>query len=171
MVTLEGLYNARLKTPHNIDQHLPIIREYASRCSHVTEFGTDRGWSTSALLASGCPVVHSYDINRCPEVSTMEELAVRAGVEYVFHLEDTRQVGVIEFTDLLLVDTDHTYEQVKTELRRHAGRVRRYLVFHDTVTFPEINKAIEEECYPNRWNVVEDIRTQHGLLILERVAS
>jgi len=164
-MTIEVLYQLRCDTPHNIDTHLPMIREYASRCGHVTEFGTDRGWSTSALLASGCPVVRSYDINRCAEVMLMEALAMDEGVAYKFILGDTREVD-IEPTDLLLVDTDHTYEQVKAELERHVDKVRRYLVFHDTVTFPAIIQAIEE-CTVG-WYAVEDVRTQNGLLILEK---
>jgi len=162
---LQALYRARCLTPHNIDTHLPKIKGYAARCKHVTEFGTDRGWSTSALLASGCPVVRSYDINRCEEVATMETLARAEGVDYLFTLGDTREVD-IEETDLLFVDTDHTYAQVKAELERHAHKVRRYLIFHDTVTYKEIVPAIEETLVD--WYTLEDIRTQHGLLILEK---
>lgn len=166
MVTLEGLYHARKNTPHNIDQHLPVIREFAAKCKHVTEFGTDRGWSTSALLVSGCPVVRSYDINRCPEVDTMEELAQREGVDYRFTLGDTREVD-IEETDLLFVDTDHTYQQVKAELSRHKDKVRRFIAFHDTATFPAIIQAIEEEIGEG-WLVVYCTSKQHGLWIFER---
>jgi len=109
--------------------------------------------------------VRSYDIKRCEEVATMETLARAEGVDYLFTLGDTREVD-IEETDLLFVDTDHTYAQVKAELERHAHKVRRYLIFHDTVTYKEIVPAIEETLVD--WYTLEDIRTQHGLLILEK---
>ena len=38
-------------------------------------------------------------------------------------------------TDMLLfIDTRRDYEQLTEELRRHAGRVRRYIVLYDTAT-------------------------------------
>src|SRR5262249_15621011 len=43
----------------------------------------------------------------------------------------------IEETDLLFIDTWHVYEQLRQELRRHAGKVRKYIVLHDTTTFGE----------------------------------
>ncbi len=164
-MTIEELYRERCNTPHNIDTHLPMLKKYAGMCHHVTEFGIERGWSTSALLTSGASVVRSYDLVRLPEVTELEYLALEAGVDWKFILGDTRKVE-IEQTDLLFIDTDHTYEQVKAELIQSIDRVNRFLVFHDTISFPEIVPAIAE-CTEG-WDVIESIQTQHGLVILER---
>lgn len=168
-MTALALYLERCNTRHNIDQHLPMLREYASRCDHVTEFGVDRGWSTAAFLASGVSEVHSYDIVRQPEVSLLQEVAVQEGVIFRFTLGDTRGIDIVP-TDLLLVDTEHTYEQVDAELARHIGKVKRYLVFHDTVSYPEILHAIRKHC-GFEWRVVEQTDKQHGLMILERMPA
>ncbi len=162
------LYLERCNHPHNIDQHLPTIRHYASLCRHVTEFGVDRGWSTSALIAAHPDVVVSFDLVRCePEVSLLEEVARNAGIEFQFNQADTRRV-LIEETDLLLVDSDHTYEQVRAELTRNVDRVRKYLVFHDTYVYPAIVQAIDEFAPVEEWERVVWTTKQNGLAVLER---
>lgn len=167
-MTPEVLYNIRRITPHNIDRHLETIRYYASLCKHVTELGVERGWSTSALLASGAKTVRSYDVVRQPEVNLLEEAARIAGVDFRFILEDSRD-AIIEPTDLLFVDTDHTYDQVDQELARHKDKVARFLVFHDIVSYPGIIPAITLHC-SDEWRVLEWLEYQHGLAVLERKA-
>jgi methyltransferase family protein len=168
-LTALALYLERCNTRHNIDQHLPMLREYASRCDHVTEFGVDRGWSTSALLASGASTIRSYDVNRQPEVTQLEEIAAAEGIDFQFIFADTRDAD-IEPTDLLFVDSEHTYAQVDAELARSIDKVKRYLIFHDTVSYPEILHAIRKHC-GFEWRVVEQTDKQHGLMILERILA
>jgi len=40
----------------------------------------------------------------------------------------------IEPTDMLFIDTDHNYKQLKSELAIHHDKVKKYIVFHDTYT-------------------------------------
>jgi hypothetical protein len=84
----------------------------------------------------------------------------------------------IEGTDLLLIDTWHVYEQLKQELRLHGGKVRKYIVLHDTTTFAEYG---ETPGHRGLWSAVEEFLAQgtfwlkqrrannNGLTILERV--
>lgn len=164
-MTIEEFYTIRCNTPHNIDTHLPMLKRYAGMCRHVTEFGVDKGWSTTALLTSGATFVRSYDIVRQPEVTFLEQLALEAGVDWKFILADTRKVE-IEQTDLLFIDTDHTYDQLKAELAQSIDKVNRFLVFHDTVSFPDMVPAIAE--MTQGWNLIESVVTQHGFTVLER---
>lgn len=168
-MTAEALYQARCNEPHNIDWHLPTIRKYASFCHHVTEFGVERGWSTSALLASGAKVVRSYDLQRLPEVDVLEEVALLEGIDFQFIREDT-SIAWIEPTDLLFIDTEHTFEQVDNELLGNVDQVRRYLIFHDVETFPAILPAIRKHC-AFHWVEREWSKGQHGLLVLERIPT
>lgn len=163
-MTIEELYQARCHAPHNLDQHLPTLRDLASQCESVTEFGTDIGFSTTAFLASGCPIVRSYDLVRTDWIDTLAELAPG---RHEFHECDTRSCPVIAPTDLLFIDSDHTEAQVDAELARHGGQVRRYLVFHDTVEFPEIRPAIERYTAAG-WECVIDSPLQHGLQVWRR---
>jgi hypothetical protein len=145
--TLRELYemalNGRAYTCQNYDirEHLPVLYELARGCDHVTEMGTDRGWSTRAFLCAQPRVLVCYDLVRLPEVDLMEAAARNAGrPRFVFRQADVRQVE-IEETDLLFIDTRHDYEQLKQELALHAGRARKYLVFHDTLVFGETGET------------------------------
>jgi hypothetical protein len=89
----------------------------------------------------------------------------------------------IEETDLLFIDTYHCYEQLKQELNLHSGKVRKYIVFHDTYTYGRkgenlsyqsfegtkgILYAIEEFLEENKnWEIVHDVDYNNGLIIIE----
>jgi hypothetical protein len=133
------------------------------------------GVSTTALLFSQPERLVCYDLHKQPRVEVLRALAGRT--EFVFHEADVRAV-TIEETDLLLIDTWHVYEQLRTELRLHAGRVRRYLVLHDTTTFGEQGEspghrglwpAVEEFLAAGTFRLRERYDHNNGLTVLERV--
>src|SRR5262249_732802 len=61
-------------------------------------------------------------------------------------------------TDMLFIDTWHVYEQLRHELALHAGKVRRYLVFHDTTTYGESG---EEPGSRGLWPAIEEFLREH----------
>jgi hypothetical protein len=99
-------------------------------------------------------------------------------VDWLFRHGSTLEADVIEETDMLFVDTLHTYGQVKGELERHGNQARKYIVFHDTVSFglvgedyrkPGINLAIQEFMRDNpHWVLFEHYENNNGLTILAR---
>jgi hypothetical protein len=126
----------RLNPASDIHSHLDLLYRYASSCDTVTEFGTRHGHSTTAFLRALPRRLVCYDLERQPEVGRLERWAAQLGVDFQFHLEDTR-TALIEPTDLLFLDTRHDYEQLRAELADKENLVRRYLIFHDTETFGE----------------------------------
>lgn len=158
--------------------HLPLLEFLASLCSHVTEFGFRQGFSASAFIA-GCPgKVVSYDIQTYNEVSVLKNMDLPC--EWEFRRANTIDPNLeIAETDLLYIDTLHTYDQVKQELSLHVGKVRRFLVFHDTYSHGEmsldvpgeigITKAINEFLDNNpEWHKVYEVTFNHGLTVLEK---
>ncbi len=163
-MTLEELFRQRCQTPHNIEKHMPLLRGYAQVCPHITEFGTETGFSTTAFLMAGPAELHCYDIVLPAAADILRPLA--GETRLVFHVCDTLTAPVIEETDLLFIDTLHTYEQVKGELERHGHRARRYLVFHDIVSCPEIVPAIAEYMSVHKeWTMLEWREEQSGLAV------
>jgi hypothetical protein len=171
---LESLYQAGLAEPTDIVEHMPLLREYAGRCRHVTEFGVRRGMSTRAL-AMGLPaVLRSYDIRACPEGENVIAAAVGAGIDALMLKEDTKACDY-EPTDLLFIDTIHTEAQVAAELARADEKVARWLIFHDTETNGEkgedggagilapIRKFLAT--YPH-WLIERDEDACNGLMVL-----
>ena len=166
----------------DISAHLPLLEYLASKCSHITEFGTRDGFSTCAFMsglqkAQGRLV--SFDIDMpsfMDEFKNMEDLPC----SWEFRQRSTAAEDLnIEETDLLCVDSLHTYEQVRDELRLHAARVGKFIVFHDTYSHGELSRdikgqegilrAIDEfvESSPE-WEQIYKVDFNHGLIILEK---
>lgn len=142
---LDILFNHALTDRSDINEHVYTLAHMAMGVRHVTEFGTRTGVSTTAFamgLAVGLQadlsraprMIHCYDMMRHPEVTIIEQAARENGVGFQFHLQDTRAV-MIEETDLLFIDTLHTYAQVRDELASNGNQARKWLVFHDTELF------------------------------------
>jgi glycosyltransferase involved in cell wall biosynthesis/Flp pilus assembly protein TadD len=173
-LTLAGLYDAACKTPSDINEHLQTLYELASRCRHVTEMGTRTGVSTTALLFAQPEALVGYDLRKYPEIYRLEALAGKT--RFRFHKADVLRTE-IEETDMLFIDTRHVYDQLKEELRLHAGKVRRYIVLHDTTTFGDHGEdegtrglwpAVEEFVAAGVFRLKQRFENNHGLTILER---
>lgn len=174
--TLPERYERLLAGPNDISEHLPILRSLAEQCRHVTEFGVRDGNSTTAFLMARPAVLVSVDLigppalwSICPE-----------GTDWRFVQADTKQIDIAP-TDLLFLDTEHTYWQAFFELVWHSKQVRQFIVLHDTETFgefgedggPGLNQAIEyflaiDYFHGIGWRVRERCTRQNGLTILER---
>jgi hypothetical protein len=193
--TLEELYQQAIQEPADpalppadIWEHLPLLRQLASKCDHVTEFGVREGLgSTVAFLAAQPRVLISWDVNPNSIVSQrIADLIWRAGkTSFQPRVGSTLEIPPIESTDLLFIDTIHDYAHLKAELEIHAdpvrNAVRKYLVFHDTVTFGEVSgdgtrpglrAAIRwfQRCHAfPLWQLKEDRQNCNGLVVLERI--
>jgi cephalosporin hydroxylase len=133
------LFNFNKYRRTDISEHLPVLYELAKECEHITEFGIRYGISTSAFLAAQPKVLESYDIYITDEAH--ELLLLSIGTKTDFKLIEKSTLSVeINPTDMLFIDTLHTYDQVKRELELHGNKARRYLVFHDTELFGNIDE-------------------------------
>ena len=119
-------------TQSEINEHLPTLYSLAKNCSSVVELGVCHGKSTRALLASGVKL-RSYDVWIEPRVLQLFKYAKSIGndVEYI---ENNSLKTEIEECDMLFIDSWHHYYQLKKELKLHASKVKKYIVFHDTVS-------------------------------------
>jgi hypothetical protein len=160
----------------DIHEHLPVLSELTSQCTHVTELGVGWAQSTRAFLRHDIEL-HSYEFMPQPGIREFFEEAKNAGRNVTLHIDDTRKVEIAE-TDLLFVDSLHIYEQVQKELELHASKARKYIGFHDTTTYADngefggkgIWPAIQEfiDSHPE-WQLVERRTNNNGLTILKRV--
>ena len=175
---IASLYEQALARPSDIQGHLAYLYRLASTVEHVTEFGTRSGQSAAAFLHARPRRLVCYDTERSEAVALLEAAAQGEGVDFVFRQEDVLAVE-IEPTDLLFIDTWHVEAQMREELSRHADRVRRYLVFHDTETFgqegetpghPGIWPAIAGfmRAHP-QWRLLQHFPHHHGLTVFARV--
>lgn len=173
---LEEIYNICLNHPSDINELFPVLRKYAEECPHITEFGVRGVFSTYAFLAARPKRYIGYDIEYNGNIEAAKTEAQSSGINFEFVKQDVLQAD-IEPTDLLFIDTLHTYKQLKAELARHSGKARKYILIHDVESFgragedggPGELQAIEEflAVHPE-WGVREHLRNSNGLMVLER---
>jgi hypothetical protein len=185
----------------DIYMHLPVLYQYAQDCDHVTEMGARSGNSTKAFLYANPKKFISYDYQyETPEPHLANEVN-----QLILIFEKSKEIGVncqyigadvltieIEETDLLFIDTWHCYEQLKKELELHAGKVNKYIAFHDTYTFGQkgegypkkdvnhphcddmngeggIRKAIDEFLKENpEWEINYETEENNGLIVIAK---
>lgn len=176
---LEAEYAQAALATTDINQHLPYLRQLADRCESVTEFGVRTGQSTRAFLVSNASQVSLYDLELDPGVCHLVKACATAGRAVSYEVANTLQL-TINHTDLLFVDTLHTYQQLLWELRRHSNQVKRYIALHDTHIFgtqdesghqgpgllPAVMTWLAED---RRWTVFSHHTINNGLTVLERI--
>jgi hypothetical protein len=181
------------ETPSDINEHILTLKSYAEKCDHITEFGVRAPTSTWAFVAGKPKVLRSYDISH-PDLHSadaiaglsladVESICKELDIDFKFELADVLAVD-IEQTDLLFIDTEHHYYQLKQELHIHASKVNKYIVFHDVITWgrfgevygrpnliiPGLSYAIEEFLAYNKkqWKMADFYQNNNGLLVIER---
>ena len=164
-------YEKCCNEPSDINQHLPVLYQLGLEVNHITEMGVRTGVSTSAFLnlaVNHYKTLISIDHIEDKNVTEWFNKAKNLGRSATYLISSTLSID-IEPTDLLFIDTLHTYNQLKAELSLHANKVRRYIVFHDTTTFPELNLAINEFLDSNKdWKIKQVYTHNNGLTVLER---
>ena len=174
---LTELYVKQCKRKSDINEHLPTLKEYSSKVKHVTEFGVRFGISTIALLAGKPKILKSYDIDRRRFKSYRLFKQVSPDTEFVFTEADVLKIN-IDPTDLLFIDTWHVYKQLKQEFELHAGKVSKYIILHDVITFGTIGEdgsefgltnAVSEFLSNNKsWTIEKMFNNNNGLCILSK---
>lgn len=161
-------------TKSDINEHLPALRDLASECNTVVEMGVRYCVSTWAFIEGmkkGTTLI-SIDIKHPSkyggDLKSVEKACNSKGINFKFYEVSTLEIDIPE-VDMIFIDTDHTYAQLKGELARHGNKAKKYLVFHDTVSCEtELMPAIEEFMKKNKkWKVKEHYKNNNGVLILE----
>jgi hypothetical protein len=97
--------------------------------------------STWPLVYSNPQKMISYDIVTNPNIGEVISLCKEYSINYSFEEKDVLQLE-IEPTELLFIDTLHTYNQLIKELELHSNKSSKYIVLHDTEHFGRIDEVI-----------------------------
>jgi hypothetical protein len=176
---LINIFNRSRATAGDINEHMLRLAQLARQCEHVTEFGVRTGMSTYSFLHGlsnkrGAKL-RSYDLHDFFNVYGIHN---QLQIDWTFQQGSTLDAETIEPTDLLFIDTLHTYAQLKGELEKHGNQARKYIVFHDTVSFGAlgedngrgINPAIHEFLRDNsHWKIAEHYENCNGLTVLAQI--
>ena len=176
---IESFYTNYCNIKSDINEHLPVLYQYSLNCNHITEMGVRDVVSTWAFLKSMPNKLISYDIMKSNNINIAASAAKEAGIEFQFYQKDVLLVE-IEETDLLFIDTLHSYNQLKQELNLHSSKVRKFIIMHDTSKFANVDErtgasgglwpALEEFLdQTNEWQLKERYTNNNGLTIIERI--
>lgn len=176
MTAINQEFGHRCRTKSDINEHLPLLSSLARGCRLIVEFGVRGGNSTVAMLhglSRGLPPAHLYSYDIRPNRAILPE---PDGVDWVFSQCDTSKLGDIPDCDMLFIDTLHTEDQVRSELR-HARRVGSYIALHDTVLFGQNGERGERGIMPaireflaehDEWSILYDCQNNNGMMVLAR---
>lgn len=180
---LDGVFDYCCRQHSDINELFPVIKEYASKCGHITEMGVRGVYSTYAFLAGRPKKMISYDIRTPKSIQEAIKLSQQNSIDFKF-IEQDVLTATIEETDLLFIDTLHSYMQLSEELKLHGNKAKKYLMFHDTHTFGEVDEletgcskkglklAITEFIKDNpHWVMEYETPQSNGLIILKRKAG
>lgn len=176
MDLFDSEYQKAKAQPSDINEHLRYLHGLAINRPHITEFGVREGTSTRAFLAARPKYLVSYDLDINPAVMVLFDLAARKGLPHQYLQANVLDIDIDE-TDILFIDTFHTAQQVTAELRRHAGKVRDYIIFHDVESFGWVGEdgtegilrpIIEFMAEDHDWSVFYYARNNNGLLVIAR---
>lgn len=180
-------YVKEMKTQSDINEHLHDLYTLASKVTHVTEMGSRFGASTKAFL--NAPVsLRAYDLEIHPPLMNLFKMARSVGKDVEYIRGNTLEI-LIEPTDMIFIDTWHSQEQLRKELKLHGNAARKYLAFHDTHTYGVRDEQVDWAKNPNRkampnqgllpaiidfvienphWHFIKHKSTNNGLTVLER---
>ncbi|MBS0628656.1 MAG: hypothetical protein JSS30_00350 [Verrucomicrobia bacterium] len=136
---LRKIYQRNCKKPSDIHEHLPLLRELAKECSTVTEIGT-RGmvstWGILLGLSENVSEIRSYtgiDLALPPKrtLQLAKLLAQKNRISFQFWNADDMKID-IQPSDLLFIDSLHTYAHLTFELEKFSSKVSKYIALHDT---------------------------------------
>jgi hypothetical protein len=182
-MNIKDIYLQLCQQPSDINEHLPVLFKYAEKCKHITEMGVRSVVSTWAFLNAKPEKLISIDIMYHPNIELAKKLAKEENINFEFKESNTLDMS-IDQTDLLFIDTLHTFNQLNNELKLHGNKVNKYIIFHDT----EIFKFLDQEQYDNEpkenlgpglwpaienflnenknWSILESLTNNNGLTII-----
>lgn len=154
MFVIDRRYNEKVNDPTgDIHEHLPTLREYASKCGAIVEMGVRSIVSTWAFLKGLSESDAQTKHITCIDIESIDMQNVigcarDVGIDMKFVQHDSATVDVR--ADLLFIDTWHIYGHLKRELEFHHSKINKYIIMHDT----EIDGVYGESIRCN-WNIME----------------
>lgn len=183
---LRKRYEHSCHQPSDINEHIETLRFLAQECASVTEIGLRTmvsSWGILLGLSENPSERRSYlgiDLD-APPIETLtqaKQLAEENGISFRFWQADDRTIE-LETTDMLFIDSLHTYCHLTYELETFSSKVSKYIALHDTswenvIDDPAYHGDYSE--YPpsyNRarrglWAAVEDFLQRHPEWILHK---
>jgi hypothetical protein len=156
---LENKYRELCSSRSDINEHLPTLFHYASKCESIIELGVRGVVSTYSFLYgllnnnTTTKKLLLNDIEPC-NISNVVELSRELGVDLKYDWISDLEMNINENYDLTFIDTLHVYGQLKRELDKYSKITNKYIIMHDT-TVDEIYGEIIRMNPKEEWYNIE----------------
>lgn len=146
-MSLEALYEAAALSPSDINEHIPVLASYASRCATVLELGVRSCVSSWGFLRGlkdndqSHKLLLAVDLDRHPNVDHVARVASENGIHYAFTQGNDLSLET-DPVDLTFIDTWHVYGQLRRELAKFAPLTRKYIIMHDTEVDAQLGESL-----------------------------
>jgi hypothetical protein len=152
METIKKKYELLCETKSDINEHLPVLFEYAKKNESIIECGVRRCVSSWALyygLLNNEKSTKRLLLNDICECDVTELLSLKPeNIEVKTAWISNLTMSLEEDYDMVFIDTWHVYGQLKRELVKFGPVIKKYIIMHDT-TIDEIHS--------------ESVRNKHDL--------
>lgn len=152
-------YNELCIKKSDINEHLPILCKYASKCESVIECGVRRcvsSWALAyGLLNNGksSKKLLLNDVVVC-DIDEFIHATSQLDIDISFQWCSNLELIMEDPYDMVFIDTWHVYGQLKRELTKFGNVVKKYIILHDTTI-----DAVYGESVRNKHNVQEKMET------------
>jgi hypothetical protein len=200
---IEFLYEDKCKTRSDINEHLPTLYKYAKKCDTIVDCSIRSIVSSyafsAALLGNKKGSLTMVDNEKTSNIDSFVEMSNGEGVPIEF-LQGKCLETPLKETDLLFIDTWHTYPQLKRELEYWNTSVKKYIIMHDTTVDEFVSESVRcnldiekqsresgfsvEDIRKGIWYAIEEFLQEHsewkveerftnnnGLTILSRISN
>lgn len=137
MNIVKNKYNTLCKTKSDINQHLPTLYKYATKCESIFETGV-RGVISSWAFVYGLlnnqktnKRIFLNDIKPC-NVNNLLSVTKKLNIKISYKWINNLDLEINETFDLTFIDTWHVYGQLKRELDKFSKITNKYIIMHDT---------------------------------------
>jgi FkbM family methyltransferase len=152
---VKNKFNQLCSNPSDINEHLPTLYKYATKCESVIELGV-RGcvssWAfTHGLLNNNKSVKEIFlnDLEKC-DINELLNVGKNTDIKINYEWINDLKLEVHKNYDLTFIDTWHVYGQLKRELEKYSKVTNKYIIMHDTTVDEILGETIR-----NGWNAIE----------------
>ena len=172
LLTLTEEYNSRLNNfAYDVNEHLELIKTYASQCPTVVELGLSNPAALFAFMMGNSKTITSYDSVSIEEKgidrNALIEFAAANGITYSFVDQDPA-TAPIDPTDLLFMHYIATPSDVAQGLASFASKTAKFIIIPlFSVDNDGCMQAINDFITANpSWKIAENIDAWCKLVVL-----
>lgn len=147
MNTFKEQYNTLCNSYSDINEHLPTLYSYATRCESIFETGVRGVISTWALgygllnNSSSKKYLFVNDIVPC-DILNLLHAARNTNLQIDYEWKNNLELTLKHKFDMIFIDTWHCYGQLKRELNKFAKQINKFIIMHDTTIDATVGESV-----------------------------